>query len=99
MSNASGLTPVNEHLLVELGGQYTNIQVKEGKYDTQETGIVVEAETRPMVINHWPFLSDITGRRIYWAPMKEGTRVQKEGKTYVFVAYADVQGVEGVKAS
>lgn len=94
MKNASGLQPVNEHVLVELGGQYTNIQVKEGKYDTQETGIVVEAENRPILLGHWPFLKEIKGKRIWWAPMKEGTRVERDGKTYVFIAYADIQGME-----
>lgn len=98
MANASGLTPVNDCLVVELGGQYKNIQVKEGKYDTQDNGVVIASPAgygEGGIYYDW--VKDVVGKRVWWAPMKEGTRVERNGKLYAFIDIDDVQGVEHVE--
>jgi co-chaperonin GroES (HSP10) len=91
MSNASGLTPVNDHLLVELGGQYKNIQVKEGKYDSRTSGIVVAYGGGLLE------MAAVMHKRVYWGDFKEGTRVEKNGVLYAFIKAEDVMGVEDVE--
>jgi co-chaperonin GroES (HSP10) len=90
MKNASGLTPVNNHILVELGEQYKNIQVREGKYDSRTNGVVV-------AVDELGIGAEWMGKRLYWGDFKEGTRVERDGKLYAFIQAKDVMGVEDVE--
>ena len=85
MANTSGLHPYNNHVLVELGGYYKNIAVKEGKYDTRTNGIVIEGPIdRPALL----------GMRVYFDEFKEGSRIERDGKLYTFIKLEDIQGHE-----
>lgn len=92
MSNASGLTPENNHALVELGDLYKNIQVQEGKYDSRTNGVVVGVSGDSE--HEWAKV--IVGRRAYWSQFREGTRIEDEGKLYAFVALDDIEGTANV---
>lgn len=86
----SGLIPINGCVLVELKQSYSNLSVKQGKYDTHTEGIVVSVPNG----GEYDKYKDVCFKRVYFEEFKEGARIKRGGKLYSFIKFEDIRGFE-----
>jgi co-chaperonin GroES (HSP10) len=91
MGNVSGVHPVNNHALVQLGQlmQLSKVHVPVGKYDTHTTGTVLEADYD---FDHKQLAEMMVGKEVYFSEFKEGTKFTKDGVEYAFIKLDDIEG-------
>ena len=74
------LIPVNNCVLVQL----EKTSLKEGKYDTRTSGVVV-ASTKSLN----DLGATLIEKRVYFEEYKEGARIRKNGEMYCFIKIED----------
>lgn len=81
------MRPLPEYVLVELDNSpYSNIDVTAKKYDTTQTGIVLDYAEHSHIK---------AGCRIYWKAMKDlDATFDKDGKKVAFININDVVGYD-----
>lgn len=93
-SPISGLIPINDCVLVQLGQQYNNFAGGiEGKYDTRTNGVVVAL---PYETKGYEYLLN---KLVFFEEYKEGARIKREGEQYCFIKVDDLRGFEDVKTN
>jgi hypothetical protein len=94
MPKVSELHVFPGYALVKLGEQYKNIQVKEGKYDSRTTGILMEVYTDRE--NEYEYYERGIGKEVWFDKFSEGARLEHEGVLYAFVETKNLQGYRSV---
>lgn len=85
--SSPSLIPFNDCVLVQL----EKTSIKEGRYDTRTSGVVVPGT---IVEGVRGFM--LQGKRVYFEEYKEGARIKKDGELYCFIKISDIRGYEDV---
>lgn len=84
------LTPLNGHLLVQLGTKYKHVAAATKAYEAKNNGVVIEVSV--LLVSDEDGEPAILGKRVYWQDYKEGSALTVDGIEYAFVKYEDIQG-------
>lgn len=84
------LHPAPGYALIKLGGYYKGVVVPEGKYDTHQEGLCIEAAAHQKYHDAW--YDEVVGKTVYFSEFTEGKRVTIDKVEYAFVKLTDIQG-------
>lgn len=91
-SHVPDLTPLNGHLLVQLGTKYKHVAATTKAYEAKNNGIVIAISQLIYDKQDIKFINKLFGSRVYWQDYKEGSTLTVDGIEYAFVKYDDIQG-------